>query len=394
MPHVRRFTPIAIAKLKAGVSRYEVSEDASPLRIFVQTSGHKSGGIRYRRPNTRETAKWTSDIPVTDLAALRKDAVDAAFMVSQGADPGKAKQATEEKEAEVRADTFEAAVRTYIKRETGKVKSMRWREKAFERLILGTLGHRPVSTITLKEITALCDTVEDERGPAMADHAFALIRRVMRWHAKRNGTTVPVLLGEKRNPNGARSRILTDNEWRLGWAHAETTPGVFPLFWMFLLHTGCRRGEAAGMMWSELDGDTWVLPPERSKNGLEVVRPLSKAALRLLEDVPRVGPFVFSATGARPLSGFVKPKKTFDKAAGISGYTLHDLRRSSRSMMSRAGVQADVAEMLLGHRVGGVRGIYDRHSFINEKRHGYELLARQIEAIVRPVEGNVVAMVR
>jgi len=61
--------------------------------------------------------------------------------------------------------------------------------------------------------------------------------------------------------------------------------------------------------------------------------------------------------------------------------------------MSRAGVNPDIAERCLGHIVGGVRGVYDRHQYIEEMRHAFEALANQIERIVHPVE-NVVAITR
>ena len=61
--------------------------------------------------------------------------------------------------------------------------------------------------------------------------------------------------------------------------------------------------------------------------------------------------------------------------------------------MSRAGVSADIAERCLGHAIRGVRGIYDRHRFEDEKRAAFEALAAQIERIVNP-QPNVVALDR
>jgi hypothetical protein len=56
--------------------------------------------------------------------------------------------------------------------------------------------------------------------------------------------------------------------------------------------------------------------------------------------------------------------------------------------MSRAGVSADHAERCLGHVIGGMRGVYDRHEFHDEKQHAYEALAALIERIVSP-QSNV-----
>ena len=59
--------------------------------------------------------------------------------------------------------------------------------------------------------------------------------------------------------------------------------------------------------------------------------------------------------------------------------------------MSRAGVNSDIAERCLGHVIGGVRGVYDRHEYLSEKRSAFDALAAQIERILNPQE-NVVPL--
>jgi integrase len=98
---------------------------------------------------------------------------------------------------------------------------------------------------------------------------------------------------------------------------------------------------------------------------------------------------VFSADGSRALGDFGDRKVRFDKACGVENWRLHDLRRTSRTLLSRAGISADIAEMCLGHVLTGVRGTYDRHSFENEKRHAFEALAALIDRIVHPPEAEV-----
>ena len=66
------------------------------------------------------------------------------------------------------------------------------------------------------------------------------------------------------------------------------------------------------------------------------------------------------------------------------GWTVHDLRRTARSLMSRAGVRPDIAERVLGHAIKGVEGVYDRHSYREEKAHALKALAGLIENILRP----------
>ena len=114
-------------------------------------------------------------------------------------------------------------------------------------------------------------------------------------------------------------------------------------------------------------------------------------ALSILPE--RNGEFVFSANGRQAIGNYTKHKQAIDEASGVTGWTLHDLRRTARSLMSRAGVPADHAERCLGHIIGGVRGVYDRHEYLDEKRRAFEALASQIQRIIEP-QPNVVAIKR
>ena len=100
------------------------------------------------------------------------------------------------------------------------------------------------------------------------------------------------------------------------------------------------------------------------------------ASIQRIDGVPYV-----VTTGRGPIGGFTKFKDAFDEDCGVSDWTIHDLRRTARSLMSRAGVDADHAERCLGHVIGGVRGTYDRHAYYDEKKRAFELLAAQIDRI-------------
>jgi integrase len=107
-----------------------------------------------------------------------------------------------------------------------------------------------------------------------------------------------------------------------------------------------------------------------ARPSVEKVLPLSKAAQALLEELPVLGPFVFSGNGRSPMGGLGKRKAKLDKLSGTTGWVIHYLRRTARSLMSRAGVDGDIAERCLGHVVGGILGFYDRYEYLKEKRIG------------------------
>ena len=78
--------------------------------------------------------------------------------------------------------------------------------------------------------------------------------------------------------------------------------------------------------------------------------------------------------------------------ADMPGWVIHDLRRTARSLMSRAGVRPDIAERVLGHAIAGVEGVYDRHSYREEKADALQRLAALVETIVNPPAANVVPL--
>jgi integrase len=102
-------------------------------------------------------------------------------------------------------------------------------------------------------------------------------------------------------------------------------------------------------------------------------------------------PYVF-AGNVGATNNFSRDKEKLDAASGVTSWTVHDLRRTARSLLSRAGVRPDIAERVLGHAVGGVERVYDRHHYDDEKADALRRLAALIERIVNPPADNVVPL--
>jgi integrase len=237
----------------------------------------------------------------------------------------------------------------------------------------------------------LLDHVEDTAGPVQADMVLAFMRRIMSWHASRSDDfNTPIVRGMARNAARARDRVLSDDELRAVWRAAEGIPDPWGRFLRFLFLTATRRNEAARMAWDEVKDGIWTIPHQRYKTQnnreIDMVFPLSAVAQCVLTEMPRVDgcPYVFTTDGQRPIMAFTKLKAKVEALSGITGWTLHDLRRTARSLMSRAGVDPDHAERCLGHVIRGQRGTYDRHTYQVEMRLAFEKLASLIERIVHP----------
>jgi integrase len=175
--------------------------------------------------------------------------------------------------------------------------------------------------------------------------------------------------------------------------HAGYPFGPFVRLAMML---GQRREEIAGMQWGELDLEeaTWLIPSGRYKTGIEHLVPLPPQAVDLIRAIPRVdgSRFLFSTTTNTHISGFTKMKARLEQLSGTADWRIHDFRRTCRTNMSALGVDPDIAERVLGHVVAGVRGVYDRYSFLPEKRRALEAWALRLMQIVEPPPENVVPL--
>jgi integrase len=393
----KALTAIAIEKLRPRPYRYEIGDPgARGLRVVVHQSGHKSFILRYRFSGKPQ--KLTIGSTLIGLAAARASAAKAIYEITQGRDPAAAKRATKEEQklaALAVVDTFKAVAERFLKLEGSKLRSADMLRKTLERLVHKALGDRPIADIKRSEIVRLLDSIEEKRGPVAAQSALAVVRRIMSWHAARSDDfRSPVVRGMARVSIKARSRtrVLTDDEIQKIWKAAEDA-GPFGRAVQVLLLTGARRTEVTHMRWSELSGSDWLLPPERNKAKHPLLRPLSAAALEVIAKTLRTSDtHVFCANGVHPFSGYTRPKEKLDAASGVTGWRLHDLRRTTRSLLARAGVASEVAEQCLGHVLGGVEGTYNRHGYHSEKRRAYEALAALIERIVNPPADNVVSM--
>ncbi len=413
------FTDISIRNLKPSAKRREIPDPgARGLYLVVQPSGMKSFAVRYRFRGWPRKLTLQAGI---GLAAARKEAGTALYEVEQGRDPAIEKRKAKQELLKEAENTFRAIGDDYLRRECGmqvdaegnvtfkadKLRTGSQRLATLKRLVYPTLGDTPISQIRRSDIIKLLDKIEDgdlrspdgetiAGGAVMADRTLALIRKIMNWHATRSDDFAsPIVRGMARvNPKERkRKRTLTDDELRAVWRAAEEGTGPFDRLVQFLLLNAARRDEAAKMKRSELVGADWTLPAARNKAKVDLIRPLSNAAQRVLERTPKIADseFIFSTNGKSPISGYSRFKRDFDKRAGITGWTLHDLRRTARSLMSRTGVVSDHAEMCLGHVIGGVRETYDRYEYHAEKKAALAALAGQIDRIVNRRE-NVVSI--
>ena len=303
----------------------------------------------------------------------------------------------------LRAETFADVSEQWLKRHV-QAKGLR-SEGEVTRLIKAHVypawRDRPFLDIRRSDVARLLDEVEDDHGARQADYVLAIVRGVMNFYASRADDYVaPIVQGMRRtNPKErARARTLDDAEIRALWKAAEGD-GAFGTFTLLLLLSAQRRDKVATMRWADFaDDGTWAIPAEAREKGAGGELKLPEAAIAMVRAQPRLGgsPYVFAAARSvngkahASMSGWSKRKRALDakialELPGMPQWQLHDLRRTARSLMSRAGVPSEHAERVMGHAVSGVEGVYDRHAYLDEKAAALRRLAALIERIVHEI---------
>jgi integrase len=263
-------------------------------------------------------------------------------------------------------------------------------------------GNRPISTIRRADVYELMDHISDNNGPAQADSVLSNIRQVMNWHAERDEGFHNPITRKMKGPYKpvARERFLSNDEIRRLWEVCGDF-GTYGALLKVLLLTGQRREKVASMKWSDLTDGVWTIataPGKMGKPGGEKGNAgrlkLPPMALEVINAQPRVSDYIFPGpqrAGSFNAYGFYKAK--LDAALGFATpFVVHDLRRTARTLLSRAGISFETAERVLGHSVGGsIEKTYNQHDYFDEKAAALNTLAALIGRIVNP-DDNVVLM--
>lgn len=397
---MKKFTDLGVRSFKAAAARREVRDPGCEnLYLLVQPSGKKSWACRFRVHG--KSRKFTiGPFPAVSVAEAREQATAALALVAKGTDPiilTKAKKAAERKVAiDKSGDTIDRLSMLFLDEHArAKTRESSWQavERSFTKEVLPAWKGRLVADISRKDIKELIRGIHKTR-PAQANRVQAHLSRFFRWAVNEDYVTGSPLVGMDRPAKeNIRDRALNDDEIRAFWAATDKLPKPFGDIYRLLLLSGCRRQEVGGLEWRELDtvNRLWNLPAARSKSTKPHILPLGDQAWEIIERQPRISEHVFGWVRR----GFSTVKPRLDAAMKTAEpWRTHDLRRTARSLMSRAKVNSEVAEFMLGHLLTGMRKVYDKHRYLDEKRDGFAKLEREIDLILRPQAADVIPLRR
>jgi len=370
-------TDLEIKKAKPREKRYTLC-DGKGLNLEIRPSGSKAWYLRYR-DNGRERTLVLGSYPAMSLsdARGRRDALKGSPV-----SPDKALHA-------LNLPTFQSVALEWLEKHSGH-----WvpRHAANVRQILEawlfpTIGARPLKEITAPELLAALRPIEDKGLVDTARRTRQIFSLVARYGVAIGACDFDVsaaLVGALKPHTAKPMAALTKVEdiRRLVRAMKEYRGSlvVRTALW-FSLYTLARPGEIRHAEWQEIDLEqaTWNIPAEKMKRRKPHVVPLCRQAVELLKELyPKTGrgryvfPSMRSPKGTESMSNNAIRSALRRMGFSNAEMTAHGFRSLGSTRLNEMGFRPDVIEAALAHTRSGVRGIYNRSEYLDERREMME----------------------
>jgi len=362
----------------AGVPGFGVKVTPKGRKVFIVLYRTGGAGSKLRKYTIGPYGRVT-----LHQARVAAQKVFAARL--DGRDP-----AAEKREAKRRvvADRVEDLLEAFIAQRLSKNRSVAEISRLLRREVGKPWAGRSVHEITKRDVVEVLSAIEQRGAPGTANKTLKSIKTFLRWCVGRavldrspaEGVPLPA-------KEVARDRVLDDTELAQVILAARKIGGPYGCIVELLALTGQRRQEVAGLRREELDlaPRIWTVPKARTKNAKAHIVHLSKQALAVLKRADQREPLVFSPLGTKIFQNFTHAKRLLDQLSGVTGWRLHDLRRTCVSGMARLGAAPHVADKILNHQAGtisGVAAVYQRHDFLAERQAALDLWGALVGQLV------------
>ncbi|MDE2465948.1 MAG: integrase family protein, partial [Alphaproteobacteria bacterium] len=397
--------------------------------VRVTDTGNKTFILRTRYPGSANpTRREIGSCADLKLADAREKARQWRTMVAQGLDPAVEEEKARQEALRRRAITFSAVVDDFIAQKLATERKGKDVEREIRRDLLPKWKDRPIVSITDMDVIAVIKKKVPD-GKTGSRNLLALIRRFFRWVVAQRayglavspceGLQASVIIGEMK---GARDRILSNDEIFAFWRAATRMAYPFGKIYQGLMLTALRCNELIDASRPEFNSRdrVWIIPAHRMKGkntGKKQARahavPLTEDIAALFESLPKLngGPYWFSTTnGETPAWMSTKVKQRLDermlrtlralarsrgedpRQVRLPHFVNHDIRRTVRSQLSRLRITEEAREAVLAHARPGIKGVYDVHDYLDEKREALELWAVRLKQIINPPPRNIVKL--
>ncbi len=392
-------------KIKGEPGRFS---DGGGLYLVVPKVGSAYWMLRFTSNKKRKemTIGRVEDLPLADAR------IEAALQMKQhreGLDPLIAKQ-------RAKYELIHSVDDLFADWHEGNIKRLKHHHiplRIYSKDIAPVIGQMQLSAVTPRDIRQILINITDSGRPTIANDALLHCKQLFNHGIKLDLTASnPASAFSVDDAGGiekSRHRALTLEEVTFVFKRFREESDSFTrdnyLACALLVLLGARKGELTEAKWSEFDLDkqVWNLPSERSKSGVAIDIPLPDLSIEWLNELkvrsfdsayvfpnrrsskmPHMGKDTLnraiSKLFGREPGRTVQPE---NKMGDFEHFTVHDLRRTCRSLLASMGVPGHVAERCLNHKIRGVEGIYNRHDYFDERKEAMNQLAQKIAPIIQ-----------
>jgi integrase len=409
-------TDMQLRALKPTGKIYKVA-DQQGLYVAVTRTGVVSFRFDYRVNGRRETlvigkydptvgAKKPRELNELDygmslsLAEARLLMTRAHRSIEQGESPSRSK--VEKRTEAADALTFGSWAEKYFAEADLAESTKAMRKSVYDRNLADEFGRLKLEEITPVRLMARCEKIKERGAAAPAVHAREIVLQVFRFIQAR-GLKIDNP-AESIRPSAiatfkARDRALTPAEIHTFFKALEQTAtmSTLRLAVKFMLLTLVRKTEFIEAKWDEVNFETaiWTIPKERMKAGRPHNVYLSQQALDILvafktcfsaSSYLHPGRYetelpISSATLNRVIDATVKV--VHDRGEDFDPFTVHDLRRTASTLLHEAGFNSDWIEKCLAHEQRGVRAIYNKAEYAEQRRAMLQAWADMLDAWIK-----------
>ena len=387
----KRLTDARIRSLRPEKNRVEVWDTEPGFGLRIAPTGRKSFIYLYRfegKPRRLTLGVY----PRISLADAREMVGKAVKKLEQAIDPGAEKIAARKSLRD--AESFEELAYQWVER-WAKPNRKTWKEaqRQLETDAIPAWRKRKAKSIRRRDVIELVEQIMDRGSPVMANRTLGLLKQVFKFGVQRDIIDAsPAVAIDKPSKEKRRDRVLTEAEIRGFWTGLDKsmmTEDARTALRLCLV-TLQRRAEVSGMRRSEINGDWWTIPKERTKNGKAHRVPLSPLAKQLIgaasgDDYLFPSPRKKSPNGERipieprALTNAITKNREHFKA---DRFSVHDLRRTAATKMAELGVtRFDIAKVL-NHTDHAVTAVYDHYAYDAEKKKALLKWGRKLQEIL------------
>ena len=266
-----------LAATKAAGKPTELIDGLVPgLRVRVMPSGKRTWSLSMR--DSKGIRRRFIVGEGLGLADARNKAGELRQAVRQGEDPTADRRTARQRAEAARhgTGTLRALITSYFDNGPGKDQRRAHPSKQLVLTVFGDLLDKPSLDLDRSEIQVTADRWQ---SPSTASLAVRLLRPCLKWAVKRGLVKEGVPDIDQPGKVRKRERLLSADELKAIWPKLSGPHGDVV---RWLLWTGCRLNEAAGMAWGEIEGDIWTIPAARAKNGRQRAIPLPRQATELV----------------------------------------------------------------------------------------------------------------